>query len=188
MADITNSISELILTKKMIMGQKSDQDAMVLCRDGLNKLLDTIYIANDEKIPKEATLLEKINSSVVQDYFDDAIIIGSLHYARKIGMRSYQGHKIKSTQAKIAKDNVITAIDYVIQRSKDGASVVSVHKPSYMTEAETRKEYIDLYLNEAGWDVVAPTGITPLPDGKKSEIRKYCSRKSMLRDSSDRNA
>lgn len=166
MADISNNVAELQVTKKMINNSKSDQDSMVLCRDALTKLLDAIYIANDIDIPKSATLLEKIDSKVVQDYFNDAIIIGSLHYARKIGVRAYQGQKIKKTQAKIAKDIVITAIGYLVDKT-NGNATTGIVAPAFMTEADTRREYIDLYLNEAGWDVIDPTDTTVLPDGTK---------------------
>ena len=38
--------------------------------------------------------------------------------------------------------------------AKEQGTEASYQKPPYMSEAETRKLYIDLYLQEAGWDVL----------------------------------
>ena len=61
---------------------------------------------------------------------------------------------VKSAEVKI-EDKIITLADSNAVKSQEAVKVL----PSDISEAETRKLYIDLMLKEAGWDILEQDGI-----------------------------
>lgn len=67
-------------------------------------------------------------------------------------MNAEHDQKIKKTADKLAYDNLAYFIGLIEAQEK--GTRAQYQKPPYMSEANTRKLYIDLYLKEAGWDVL----------------------------------
>ncbi|MCF0105215.1 MAG: hypothetical protein HUJ53_00475, partial [Holdemanella sp.] len=190
MADYTNRIEKLSLMFELTE-DKTPRDVALICRQVLEKAIDLIFEFENVRKPSSATLLELINNEIVQNFFNSDVIIDELHFVRIVGMNAHHDKYIKRTQAKVACDNISFLIQFMNQKlgsekvelgkaesslSKMVPSLSTIHKggssalisrSSSMSEAETRKVYIDLYLNEAGWDVLEPTGKTTIPGGKK---------------------
>ena len=64
--------------------------------------------------------------------------------------------KTVDTKEVEAKPNIEVkgAAEEVFKKGVDKGTKFNASKPEYMTEAKTRKIYIDLYLQEAGWEVL----------------------------------
>ena len=167
-----NSIQTMLEVGK----DKNPNDTVLLCRSVLEKTITLIFEVKNEKKPVSAQLLELINHETVQGFLGNDTLIDALHFVRIVGINALHGRPIKRTQAKVALDNVEFLLAVVKDKLEDdpktnikigSVSTTKTPIPSVMSEYETRKVYIDLYLNEAGWDVVAPNQKTKLPSGKE---------------------
>lgn len=114
--------------------------------------VDFIYGKVGAKKPPKASLLELIDSPVVTGYINDADTVNALHYVRILGMNAKHGRSVRKKEAKLAFDNMSYLIGLI--SSKENGTESAYRKPPYMSEAATRRLYIDLYLKEAGWDVL----------------------------------
>lgn len=121
-------------------------------RSVLCAAVDYIYEKSGAKKPQNASLLELLDSSTVGAYINDADIIRSLHYVRIIGMNAEHGRSIRKKEAQIVQENISFLLG--LMAAKESGAASSYQKPPYMSEAATRKLYVDQYLKEAGWEVL----------------------------------
>ena len=126
------------------------------CREILLEAVKEIYAQLEIDVPQRASLLELIDSSVMNSYLSDPDIASALHFIRILGMNAEHGKKVKKKEAELAADNTEFFLNF-IKAKQSGVAVTS--KPVYMSEAETRKLYIDKYLEEAGWEVLETKGV-----------------------------
>lgn len=121
-------------------------------RHVLSLAVDYIFDYSKVKKPDKASLLELIDSDVIADFVKDGDIVNSLHYIRILGINAEHEQKIKKTEDKLAQNNLFYLIGLIEAQEQGKRS--EYQKPPYMSEATTRRLYIDLYLREAGWDVM----------------------------------
>lgn len=74
-----------------------------------------------------------------------------LSFVGRLGLLALQGHRIKRTQSALAAAYAEDFLACVRMKIEPGAPAYVFRE--HMTERETRAEYIDLYLSEAGWNV-----------------------------------
>ncbi len=148
----TKYLSDKLLEVKSI---QSYPDCATACRDWLQAAIDYVFEKQDVPEPKSASLLELLENITFTSYVGDPDIIRSLDYVRIKGMNAIHGLSISKREADLAVNNISYFLDFLISKE----SGVSVSKPAYMSEAETRKVYIDTYLKEAGWDVVGQDNV-----------------------------
>jgi type I restriction enzyme R subunit len=144
---------------------KSMQEMATLCRKALGLAIEYIYAKESKRLPEKASMLELIDGEVISGFIDNAVIVDSIHFVRKLGMNAQHGMHIKRTQAQVALQNIAFFLQFIDKKYTAPSSVKDIVLPPYMSEAATRKIYIDLYLNEAGWDVLEPNSKTILADG-----------------------
>ena len=137
------------------------------CREALECIIHFVYAKENAKIPTTATMLELINSRVISLFADNDELRKSLHYIRTLGINAQHDLHIKKTQAKLSFNNLLFFAQFVYKKYEIPDEIETIILPKYMSEAETRKIYIDLYLNEAGWDVLEPNSKTVLPNGSE---------------------
>lgn len=145
----------------------SAEEKALSCREALDAGIKVIYSTAGKKYPEQATLLELINSDVVVKFIDNDIILESLHFVRKLGMKAKHGEHIKRTHVQIAYDNTCFFVRFLHKKLTEPGKMHEIVLPRYMTEALTRDIYIDHYLREAGWEVMPPNSKTMLPSGKQ---------------------
>ncbi len=121
-------------------------------RSVLSLAIDYIYEKCGQKKPDRASLLELIDGDVVSGFVKDADIINSLHYIRILGINAEHEQKIKKTEDKLAQSNLLYLLGLI--EAEETGTRQTYQRPPYMSEATTRRLYIDLYLREAGWDVL----------------------------------
>lgn len=145
-------------------------DLVVGCRALLKQLIEGIYQHRQVAVPKQATLLEMMEQPLVSEFVNDADVVQAMHYVRILGMNAEHGAKIRKREAELAQENIAAAVKLAQLRVKDPAA--QYVKPPYMSEANTRKLYIDLYLREAGWDVLETEGVAlPAKAGVEIEVQ-----------------
>ena len=145
-------------------------ELVVGCRALLKQLIEGIYQHRKMEMPKQATLLEMMEQPLVSEFVNDADVVQAMHYVRILGMNAEHGAKIRKREAELAQENIAAAVELAQLRVKDPAA--QYVKPPYMSEANTRKLYIDLYLREAGWDVLETEGVAlPAKAGVEIEVQ-----------------
>ncbi|MCR5674057.1 MAG: DEAD/DEAH box helicase family protein [Lachnospiraceae bacterium] len=127
-------------------------DQARVCRELLDDCITYIYEISDKKRPTQATLLELLDNRVVYDYIGDTEVIEGLHFVRRLGMNAMHVIKIREKDVKLAKENMAGFMGYIIDKS--AGKDIEYKKMPYMSESNTRKIYIDMYLREAGWEVL----------------------------------
>lgn len=142
------------IKSKLNAAQTADtpKSCSILCREILEDAVDYIYERTHAKKPEKSSLLERIDGPVVSAYINDLDTINALHYVRILGMNAKHGRSVRKKEAKLAFDNISYFLGLL--ESKENGTEYSYHKPPYMSESATRRLYIDLYLKEAGWDVL----------------------------------
>lgn len=146
------TINELKSQLNEVLEAKSNTESAKLCRKLLSNCAEYIYSKQNQPFPKNASLLEVLDSSEVASYIGDPEIIHNMHYVRILGMNAEHDLNIRKKEIKLAQDNISYIVGFL--DSKDRGEGFSYKKPQYMSEAATRKLYVDLYLKEAGWDVL----------------------------------
>ena len=131
---------------------KDSAEKVKAYRNILIAAIDYVYEKSDAHKPEKASLLELVDGDVLCTFVDDSDIINSLHYVRILGMNAEHDQRIKKSEVKLAGDNLVYFIGFI--EARETGTHKEYHKPPYMSEAATRKLYIDLYLKEAGWDVL----------------------------------
>ena len=134
------------------MGYDTPMERVRGYRYVLSLAVEYIYDFSKVKKPEKASLLELIDSDAVANFVKDGDIVNSLHYIRILGINAEHEQKIKKTEDKLAQNNLFYLIG-LIEAEEEGTRQ-QYQKPPYMSEATTRRLYIDLYLREAGWDVM----------------------------------
>ena len=141
------------------------------CRDLLLNAIKSIFEKKSAEVPQKASLLELIDSPAVREYANnDADIINSLHYIRILGSSANQGRSIKKSEAELAAKNLEYFDSYCDWKDNRPADSEAAPAMPYMSEANTRKLYIDLYLKEAGWEVLEKENVV-LPSKAGIEIK-----------------
>ncbi len=148
----TKYLSDKLLEVKSI---QSYPDCVTACREWLQAAIDYVFAKQDIAKPTSASLLELLENVTFTSYVGDPDIVRSLDYVRIKGMNAIHGLSVSKREAELSVNNISYFLDFLIAK-ENGSSVT---KPRYMSEAETRKVYIDTYLKEAGWEVVGQDNV-----------------------------
>lgn len=146
------NVSQLNFNMNKAMEEQSNVDSAKLCRKLLSECVDYIYEKAGTQKPTNASLLELIENPVVATYIADPEIIQAMHYIRILGANAEHGRNVRKKDLKLAKSNISYLVGLL--ESKENGTIAGYKKPPYMSEAETRRLYVDLYLQEAGWDIL----------------------------------
>ncbi|MBR3342498.1 MAG: DEAD/DEAH box helicase family protein [Clostridiales bacterium] len=144
--------------------EKFDEKA-AFCRDALIELFKVIYSTRKADYSNSATLVEIINGPVISSFVPDESMLKALHFIRKVGNNVQHGIPIKKKEAILSYSNLKEFASYTFDRIQNPNKPFKKFSFGQFSEAQTRKVYIDLYLEEAGWKVVEPQGTTSLKDG-----------------------
>lgn len=134
------------------VSQKSENQLRAIAAKGAAiELLRELFKLKGSEASEEATLLEMLSDSLVTDAIGSGDILHALHYIRILGTNAEHGEKVKKSEINIAERN-LKMFKSFIDFLKSPCGVWET--PGYLTEAETRRIYIDQYLKEANWDVL----------------------------------
>ncbi len=129
--------------------------------------VQAVFQATGRAFPADCSPLELVSNSVLREFLEDAELMEELNFVRLLHSNALHERHIKSTHAKRAQEIAQRLWDAVRLRLEHPEAV----RPSRpLTEYETRKLYIDYYLEEVGWDVLTKKG-EALPDKACIEIK-----------------
>ena len=152
-------------------GNKDSAAVALSCRNCVLDVVKLIFDLNNTAPPESASMLELLESPVVTGYINDPEIITSLQYVRILGINAQHGSHIKKTEAKLALENTSFFLGFIRNKLHPEQRDAKYEKLPYLSELATRKLYIDLYLREAGWDVLtAENTIIPGKAGIEIEV------------------
>ena len=166
--DFLNGKTEYTLIQNLcIEAESADKpsDIALKCREALEAIVQFIYKKECSRIPEKATMLELLDGSVISRFVDNSVILESLHFIRKLGMNAQHDIRIKKSESRLALDNLEFFVRFLVQKYEAPEKMDELVVPRYLSEAQTRRIYIDKYLEEAGWEVLEPKGETVLFDG-----------------------
>ena len=167
------TIKDLIRKIADVAGANDPAATAVACRGAVRDCVGEIYKNKGADMPPKASLLELLADTPVREFIADDDRLRDLEFVRVLGMNAEHKRKVKRTYAQLAAEisaDFLEMVDTKLNGGGRGATALpSVPQPG-ISEAETRRAYIDVYLEEAGWDVLETEG-TMLPGKACIEIK-----------------
>lgn len=145
------------IIKKVIDTAKGKDHAAtaIACREAVRECVSAIYKSKGEEMPPKASLLELLSETLIREFISYDEHQNNLEFVRVLGMNAEHKRKVKRRHAEIAVE-ACTSFMESVDAKLEGRAIV--HHPGSISEAETRRAYIDVYLEEAGWDVQETEG------------------------------
>lgn len=161
------TIKDLIRKIAEAAGGKDPAATAVACRSAVRDGVGAIYQSRGVEMPPKASLLELLSDTQLREFIGDDDRLRDLEFVRVLGMNAEHNRKVKRTHAQLAA-GISTSFLETVAAKLDGRSAPT--RSGGITEAETRRAYIDVYLEEAGWDVLETEGAM-LPGKAGVEIK-----------------
>lgn len=161
------TIKDLIRKIAEAVGKKDPAATAVACRSAVRDGVGAIYQSRGAEMPPKASLLELLSDTQLREFIGDDDRLRDLEFVRVLGMNAEHNRKVKRPHAQLAAD-ISTSFLEAVAAKLDGQSAPP--RSGGITEAETRRAYIDVYLEEAGWDVLETEGAM-LPGKTGVEIK-----------------
>ena len=167
------TIKDLIRKIADVAGKNDPAATAVTCRGAVRDCVGEIYKSKGAEMQPKASLLELLADTPVREFVADDDRLRDLEFVRVLGMNAEHKRKVKRTYAQLAAEISVDFLEMVDAKLNGGGrgatALPSVPQPG-ISEAETRRAYIDVYLEEAGWDVLEAEG-TMLPCNACIEIK-----------------
>ena len=149
------TIKDIIRKVAEAVGKKDPAATAIACRGAVRDCVGEIYKSKGAEMPPKASLLELLAGTLVREFVADDDRLRDLEFVRILGMNAEHSRKVKRTHAQLAA-GISTSFLETVAAKLDGRSAPP--RSGGITEAETRRAYIDVYLEEAGWDVLETEG------------------------------
>ena len=167
------TIKDLIRKIADVAGANDPAATAVTCRGAVRDCVGEIYKSQGAEMPPKASLLELLADTPVREFVADDDRLRDLEFVRVLGMNAEHKRKVKRTYAQLAAEisaDFLEMVDAKLNSGGRGATALPTVPQQGISEAETRRAYIDVYLEEAGWDVLETEG-TMLPGKACVEIK-----------------
>lgn len=163
-----NDFEKMLAQLKACDVKSNAANAALLTRGVVLQAMGALYRACGEEYPSEASFLEVMGGRCVRALLRERGLSAAFEFVRVLG--SHAAHEKHVTKnAAVAAVAYAAAIVEAIQNAiAPGTFKFTMPRP--LSEAETRKEYIDLFLSEAGWELVGHDN-TPQPCKAGTEIK-----------------
>ena len=161
------TIKDIIRKIAEAAGKKDPAATAVACRSAVRDGVGAIYQSKGTEMPPKASLLELLADTPVREFIGDDDRMRDLEFVRVLGMNAEHKRKVKRTHAQLAAETCTSFLEAVEAKLEGRAAPP---RSCDITEAETRRAYIDVYLEEAGWDVLESEGVS-LPGKACVEIK-----------------
>lgn len=145
----------------------SGKDAVVLAKVARDAVMSAAKRLCEHKgvgVDDDVTLIELIHSPVIEEFVGTIEAVAALDFVRILGTNADHERGVKKTRAAQAAKTALDFAALVGAAVEPGSVTPPTSFAPALTEAETRRLYIDTYLEEAGWkvsdakDVVDPGG------------------------------
>ena len=159
-------IQELSRQLQDVLSTQDSVETAKVCRAIVEEGVRTICRKLGKEANPTAGLLELLSRPDVSGFVDDSEVSQGLEFVRILGGNAEHGRHIKKTHAQFAASACADFID-VLDAKLTGDKLPA--KKAKDSEDATRRLYIDIYLGEAGWDVLDEKGLS-LPEKAAIEI------------------
>ena len=149
------TIKDIIRKVAEAVGKKDPAATAIACRGAVRDCVGEIYKRKGAEMPSKASLLELLADTLVREFVADDDRMRDLEFVRILGINAEHNRKVKRTHAQLAAETCTSFLESV-DAKLDGRA--AAQRPRSITEAETRHAYIDVYLEEAGWEVLEIEG------------------------------
>ena len=149
------TIKDLIRKIAEAVGKKDPAATAIACRGAVRDCVGEIYKRKGAEMPPKASLLELLAGTLVREFVADDDRLRDLEFVRILGMNAEHNRKVKRTHAQLAAEACTSFLE-AVDAKLDGRA--AAQRPRSITEAETRRAYIDVYLEEAGWEALETEG------------------------------
>ena len=141
----------------------------LVSREAVRSAVKFLFEKKGVEWDEKTTLLELIHSRTVEEFVAVPEQIAALDFVRMLGSNAEHGAHVKKTLAARAEK---TSRDFaaLVGAAFEPGSVIAPDVRQDLSEAETRKLYIDAYLEEAGWKVSTVKGEL-VPGGASIEYK-----------------
>ncbi len=168
-ADDMQSLEALLRRVDALDGTRDAYAVALEVRDILDAGLDLLYRGDHRgELPRNPKLPERMGARTGRAFLAEANLTEAAEFIRVVGCNALNGRKVKVTQAAQAVKNVRLVVQALQAKQDPSAPLYVPCRP--LTEAQTRREYIDVYLQEAGWEVLGEKDVA-LPGKAGVEIR-----------------
>ena len=115
-----------------------------------NAALSKIYERAGAAVPEGDSMLAKLNGEPARAFFRErGELRDGVNFVRILRDNARHGRRIKRSEA----DSAVAHVYQLLDALKGGAV-----RPRHLTERETRLQYVDVFLEEAGWEVMTDKG------------------------------
>ena len=159
-------IQELSRQLQDVLSTQDSVETAKVCRAIVEEGVRTICRKLGKEANPTAGLLELLSRPDVSGFVDDSEVSQGLEFVRILGGNAEHGRHIKKTHAQFAASACADFIDVLDAKLTGDKPPAKKAKDS---EDATRRLYIDIYLGEAGWDVLDEKGLS-LPEKAAIEI------------------
>ena len=134
----------------------SGKDAVVLAKVARDAVMSAAKRLCEHKgvgVDDDVTLIELIHSPVIEEFVGTIEAVAALDFVRILGTNADHERGVKKTRAAQAAKTALDFAALVGAAVEPGSVTPPTSFAPTLTEAETRRLYIDTYLEEAGWKV-----------------------------------
>ena len=163
-----NGFEDMIAQLKVCAPERDARNAALTARNVVFQTMVELYRRADEAMPKGESFLAMMGGRCVRNFIREHNLMAAFEYVRVLGSHAAHDKRVTKNAAAVAVSYAASIVEAVY-----GTATTSVFEytiPRTLSEAETRKEYIDLFLLEAGWELVGHDN-TPQPCKAGTEIK-----------------
>ena len=163
-----NDFEKMLAQLKACDVKSNAANAALLARGVVLQAMGALYRACGEEYPSEASFLEVMGGRCVRALVRERGLSAAFEFVRVLGSHAMHDKRVTKNAATAALGYATAIVSAMRDKVAPGSAA---HLPGTgMSEAETRKEYIDLFLSEAGWELVGHDD-TPQPCKAGTEIK-----------------
>ncbi len=173
-----NEFEDMIALLKACAPERDAKSAALTARNVVCQAMAALYRNAGETMSDSDSFLEMMGGRCVRDLIRERNLAAAFEYVRVLGSHAMHEKRVTKNAATAAVAYVAAIVEAAAAwgraRPADvggvGGAPAMPAMPRPLSEAETRKEYIDLFLSEAGWELVGHDN-TPQPCRAGTEIK-----------------
>ena len=177
-----NGFEDMIALLRECDPERDARSAALTARNVVCQAMAALYRHAEEEMPDGDSFLEMMGGRCVRNLIRERNLAAAFEYVRVLASHALHEKRVTKNAATAA---VAYAAAIVEAAAAWGHAALPVDDGGYggvrgapalpsmphsLSEAETRKEYIDLFLSEAGWELVGHDN-TPQPCKAGTEIK-----------------
>ena len=177
-----NDFEKMLAQLKACDVKSNAANAALLARGVVLQAMAALYRACGEEFPGDASFLEIMGGRCVRALVRERGLSAAFEFVRVLGSHAMHDKRVTKNAATAALGYATAIVEAAACAGRppyqgtaarpegDGGVRGAPALPRPLSEAETRKEYIDLFLSEAGWELVGHDN-TPQPCRAGTEIK-----------------